>query len=477
LSYCFDFTHSYHRRRQAVLVMLVALLLACGAGSGRWGWQVYLAWQEPDLAQQLLAVENMASRIEPLYTRWRESAEQFQSVAPFYGLLWSENAVEALALLAGWQAQLPSQLVPVRWEVNTGGACVLTCRLRLDERNKRGQIESARASLEALPRPAPAAASWTDKDLAGIAELEMTVRFTLAAAAHTVAPGPPDSLKKAVEKIEARRKAVLAHALNGGGADLRIVRSVLETVLDAAYPKLSDDHVRWRERLGHMISPGIFLRDLERELADRNLPVPKALPALRDEWNRIASRRMPWRRLSSLDNSVLQEQTEALKALVEAGLPGIAMFDGVCGRIRTLKQALSAGYDFSAVFDEGYATRRLEQELGAIVPGAWQVKVERAPVHDGVMLATWTLTLRSAPRPGGGGQIPLAEAVRALRHIGGMQAGFVVRKVVLNMQAGTGTGTMVQDVVAEGLLAIHEAGGAVGGNLAQNRDGGVNAIR
>lgn len=455
MAYRIDFTESRYAWRRACVMALLVLVLAVGAALGWGGRHVYLQWERPTLGHNLQMIHELAARIEPLYDHWQECANAFAAVAPFYRLFWSANAVDMLEIIAGRQASLPPKLTPVRWVLNTGGACELTYTLHLEPRGRREQLDNARDSLVLLTRPVEAQVTWPEQPLANVQDLKFTVTFSLDQPACATLPAPPPILKRAIERIDVTRKAVHAYPLGGGrgAADVRVVRGELDQIVQQALAGQPERLEQWRKRLAAAVDPHSFLRNLERELLGHDEHAPPGLVAFREEWHRLASRQLPWRRLKPLDSPNLSGDADALKALA-SDAPSPAMFDAILGRVRLLQSALRKGYQAGAVFDEGELHRRFAHECLDLSSAVRQLTIQSAPANNGVIVAPWTLTIRP---PAGGDAVELTDLLIVLKRIRGMQAGFIVERVDVQLQEkGTQGKTGVRNASAAGVLAVCE---------------------
>ncbi len=457
MAYCIDFTAAYYARRRAIRGVLAVLVLAVLGGAGWGARRGYSEWSRPTLEQQLSAYHMLADRIEALHGRWSDVAAAFQRVSPYYQLFWAENATDMVRTLTIRQEGRPVNLTPVRWELNTGGTCVLTYQLRMEERGKREQFEEARNFLVALPRPHKASVTWPEGPLADRKELLFTVRFSLESVKHATIPGVPQGLRQAVKVVADRRDAVLTYALDARGPGVRTVSSALDQVVNSVFAADREAGAHWRERSRRTIAPGVFLAELERELQQTDRAVPDALKALQAEWRELATRRWPWRRAAGLDTPALAGELANVKELVDAGLPHPSLFDGLHERIDTLNAALRKGYSYEAVFDEGDLQRLVNAELAGLLGGMQDLSVSSAPVQDGLMLATWTLALK----PSGGGArqaeaVNLEQLISVCRRMQDLQAGFVLGKIVINLYGNSSNALFIRDAVAEGLLAVQK---------------------
>ncbi len=447
MAYCIDFTASIYRRQQrfhgAVLVLACSAVLGAGWG----GERLYNAWSRPSLAQNLNTYQSLAETVEPLYEQWCSVVDDFSTIAPYYRLLWSENAVDFLQVLVQRQGAVPPALTPLEWHLNTGGNVELKYELKLSGVGKRAQLASAEKALQELAFPRVATVTWKESDLADIESLPITVCFQLRPATHEEPPMPCAALKQVVERVRSRRASVLDCRLT----QTETVNLALTRLVSDMFSAEQTERRDWKGRVEHAIDPGSFLDDIEQQLVAESRPVPEQVHDLRNAWNAIARQRWPWRR-SELDNDSLPDEIRELESIVRSDLPPIQLFQPLSDRIQVLRRALRNGYSERDVFDDGKAALRLESEVFQQVGVLPRISIERPIEASGFMLAEWELML-DAPKDSKDG-FTASDVLAALREIGNMHAGFVVQSIHLHLRMSQENGLEVERLTDVGLLAV-----------------------
>jgi hypothetical protein len=455
LAYRIDFTERRYRLKRTVVWVIAISLMALCVMLAVLGMRVYRQWEKPTLAEKLAAMHGYAEGMEPVYRDWMACVNAFNSVAPFYHLFWSTNAVETLATMLSREELLPRSLQSLSWSLKTGGDCELQFALKLEPQERRHQLTETVEAIRSLVAPLEAKVSWAEHDLAAISELDITLAFTLPGPAYESVPSPPAVLQRTVDHIDATRKAVQAYQWTGQSKrDPLAVINKLETIYKRAIDDDSHTSLYWRKQLKSAVDPYSFLRELERDLEKHNRPVPPELVAFRDEWQQLASRRLPWRRLKILDTPQLESDVEILKALT-TGVPAPLFFESIMKRIAILKATLRGGYERESVFDETILRSRVKQACNDLPLESDAFDVQESASHDGFILATWSLRMTHSDAVNGVEHVvELHDFLSALERILALKVGFVVDQVAITFDDARPMGLTVIDARATGLLAV-----------------------
>jgi len=414
------------------------------------GWgskKLYNAWSRPTLAQSLKIYQNLSDSLEPLYEQWCHVADEFDTIAPYYRLLWADNAVNSLQILVQRQGAVLPALTPLEWHLTTGGKVELKYELRLSGVGKRAQLASAEKSLQELAFPRVASVTWQEGDLADIESLPIASSFQLLPATYEKPPAPCVALGQAVTNIRSRIASVLDYSLT----QTETVNLALTRLIGEAFSADQMKGQDWIERVENTVDPGALLDDMGQQLTADGRPVPLQLRELRKAWTGIAEQRWPWRR-SELDNASLRDDIRDLETLVNSDLPPVQLLHPLSARFQVLHRALLNGYSERDVFDDRKAALRLESEVLHQVGALPIITIERPTVASDLLSTQWELTLNASVDSKAGFAAP--DVLAALLRIGNMHAGFVVQSVRLHFRLNPQSDFEVERCIAKGLLAV-----------------------
>lgn len=457
MSYSIDFTASFHVRRKAWNTACALAVLAALTAAGWGGWTVFEAYMQPTLGQRLLACHDLSGMVVALHDEWKATHELYQEIVPYYRLIWAESVTNALPILEREQAALPAALRPVKWRLATGGDAELTYELGFDDIGKTEQLADALKALTAMLRPWNGTVAHPGGDLGDKARLTLTSRFQLRPVRERLPP-PSKDIEKVATDIASLRTRVLSHPINASDPIGRTVASLLADAARSADALLSRDDPsqahKWQDAALRAVSPRAFLVELERTLQAAGVPVPPTLRQSMDEWDAVAERRWPWRRVRDLDNANLDLLLGTLKDFAAGNPPRTGLFVDQHRRLQSRRDELLKAYSEHEVFNEKKPQGQLEGFAVGKENMVAKSVIGRAPVRDGLMLATWKIELGSAKTAAEDGSIDAQATLGILVAIPALRVGFELDTVTIDWKGTSGRDATVSRATANGLLPV-----------------------
>lgn len=462
MPYTVDFTNPIHARKRLRRYVYIALLILALAGSGeaiRW---LYAEWSRPVVGQRLATYHRLGLHLEHVQQRWEEARSSYEAMESWHRLFGSECMIRTLPVLADSPARLPRNLIPRRATFTTGGACEMSYLLRFRPAAKQRQLQDAIEGLEELYAPWAPEIQWQkDVDLGPLNEMPITVRMRLAEPPHRGLPPPPGALTRNTRRVQEVRQAVRDHAVDRSrrrAAGTRNAEAIMQEALVSARPYLPDDRPatgqNWPDYMRRAVDPGTFMRDLEQAVREAGHPVPEALIQAQNEWDKLALRRWPWRRVRPLENALRPGDLKAMEDLIAAQLPTSAEFDRMVRRIEELKELMARGFDEAAVFHEGEAERALDSCFSGWSTDAWRASVNRAPSRDGLILAPWEVRITAGRETGRTRAVTAEDVASSLRCISDLQYGFVIETLDLEMEMRADRALVITRGTVKGILIV-----------------------
>jgi len=473
MAYRIDFSAAYYRRRWIGLTCVMVAVLGA-LGSAVWGgYEVYRIWNLPTLQQQLATYQMLADGVEPSYERLRDISELYEGMAPYLGLCWGENAEDLLVFLHGHVGRHPDNVRPLLWRLHSGGGGSLSYEFQIEGFRRQAQVESVREVMQTLldqedetgarlPR-ANVQVKMPSVDLARAESIPLSLEFPLRAVPHQQLPAAGATLDRLVQTMKSRRQRIHATVLGQErGPTVRIVSAALMEIVVSAFANHPDQDM-WRARAQAVISPSVFFREVERALGQEVRAIPALLTETKKQWEAIANRRWPWHRNRELDDAMLAQEIDQLKNVLESGMPTIALLDGLDSRLQNIRSSLLNGYSISRIFDEGDLHRETDAVVSQHWEGASQFNIQRGAIHNGLMLAPWSLRVQRG-RPDGqrtriekASSLGIAHAVAITRALHALQVGLVIETIEMQFQPCEEHGPFgLQSFELRGILPIRE---------------------
>jgi hypothetical protein len=446
-----------------VAVSILFLLLALAFSLfGRW---CYNLWESPTLKQKLVAYGDLTGNIAQLHDEWETAEKNYNSIAPYYRMVWARASLTNLFSSLEGGGRLPGSLQPISWTIDTTDSSTLKYRLHFTEQqsSKRQLCDNAANSLRRMMQDNSDCIEtnslelvYPDKDLHDVSSIDFTVQFNLVADAAANMPPMPEQLKNAVAMIENRRESILECEFKHGSFDGKTVRTMLGDALAMIRGQLDpEDEKNLNRQIINTMDPGRVLRNMKEALpADGS--VPEGFESIIEEWNRLASRRFPWMRFKELDNEELANEIATMKILSESGLlVSVNDISSILDSIEMLRNPLLKGYDEAAVFDEGVVKDCITRLFQGKSMESPRIDVQRQHENPDILLVLWKMRSGAGDSQSRGSRINTVEDVLDCIHgILALQNGMQIGRVELEINGRTGRDLRVGQYSVQGLLPV-----------------------
>lgn len=446
----------------------VAGLLAAGCilvgliCSASW---VFNQWAKPTLAEKLQTYERLAGRLAPIHNQWLRIITRFHEIYPYYRLMWSENAAEVLSAVVADQSRLNDNLVPVTWTIHTGGQCDLQYHLTFTSNagSKRQHFDRAVDELRGLASSVAAESriDYPSEDLWKMTEAQFKVSFNLRvrAARFDEIPAIPDALQHVMTNLNLRCSTNMSYTMEQGGFEGKSIREMLDTVRMKIAPSVENEqafmHKAHEFDQGQTVNPGSLLRQWEEEIREDS-PALQPLDQALSQWENLAERRFPWRRISELDNAAVSREISNLQGLLRSDLPAIKELEMIHQRIDKLRECLLGGYSDLSVFDEGAACcwiRETCRDQCGVEPDA---NIRRAAEYDKLVLCEWEVSLASGSGQRRRADVSVNDLAAFVQNLAEAKAGFQVARIQVDFISKPGIHANVDRARISGLLPVRK---------------------
>lgn len=334
MAYKIDFTAAdYVKRSRRKLFLRLLLLAALGAAA--WGvYDVYKTYNEPTLDMRLTEYEAVAHPIEAMNRMWDESEKEFNTILPYYRLVWADSPTNFLnAMASDYSPRLGRGFRPVRWTLKTGGGCKLDYIYVFNAGDKAQQareiedkvVNSVTSVVKIATNTTVAVQGVMLENLLNVEELVISAKFSLPGVRGF--PPKEKKLAESAAEIVAMRKRVQDLNVPDAGATAGSSQKALAMMM--AYID-----ARFKEKPGfpattNAINVAGWFDKADRFVKDNGIPVNASETArLKNAWKKFGSARFPWDRHRELDNAALTARVAELGKVSD----GVKKFKEFLGR-------------------------------------------------------------------------------------------------------------------------------------------------